>query len=223
MSDQLKQIAMTSKEKLISKVYVNFDKTKKNRCEQSEFFKTLDIRCTTLALSPQCFHYLDEITNNKKIECSILEFKGLLHNKSLQNYLSIEILKGLSNLMANRPIILSEDTLAFLCSYFKNHEIITEIIDLNADNQRKGEADKLVKALSNSLDLQCQNQFEPAINTVEDQVSISKKTSESKHKKKILKDKLVKATSDQQYQKRLVRAKKYKRETGANFRKKINV
>ena len=100
--------------------------------------------------------------------------------------------------------------MAFLCSYFKNHEIITEIIDLNADNQRKGEADKLVKALSNSLDLQCQNQFEPAINTIEDQVSISKKTPESKHKKKILKDKLVKATSDQQYQKRLVRAKNTK-------------
>ena len=211
-SDQLKQIAMSSKHKLISKVYVKFDVfgTKEDICDQSikqaNFFKTLAIRCTTLALSPECLHYLKEITNNKKIECSILEFKGL-SNKNIQQYSSKGILEKLTFLMRNRPITLSEDTMSFLCLYFKNYKLMKEIIDLNAGNQRKGDADKLVKALSSSLDKQYQKQLVPAKNTIEEQAPISKKTPESKHKKKILKDKLVKATSDQQYQKQLVRAK----------------
>ena len=51
-----------------------------------------------------------------------------------------------------------------------------------------------MKALSRSLDKQYQKQLVPAKNTVEKQVSISKKTSESKCKKKAPKDKLGKAT-----------------------------
>ena len=127
--DQLKQIAMSSKHKLISKVYVKFDVfgTKEDICDQSikqaNFFKTLAIRCTTLALSPECLHYLKEITNNKKIECSILEFKGL-SNKNIQQYSSKGILEKLTFLMRNRSIALSEDTMSFLCLYFKNYKLI---------------------------------------------------------------------------------------------------
>ena len=142
-SAQLKQIEKSSKDKLISKVYVKFDEffgTKEDRCDgyikQSIFFEKLAIRCTTLALSPQCLNYLNEITKNNKLECSILEFKGL-PNKNPQKYLSKQILEDLINLMRNRPIILSKDTMDSLCSYFKSHELITRIIDLNTVNKRK--------------------------------------------------------------------------------------